>query len=241
MLNEALIDMALYVGCIIAMGLPAVALGAAFDVPSEVVRKLYHMVITFSIFPLVHFFDTWYLAVLALVLFATITYPILMVVENSSFYRRIAVEREDGEFKSSLIVVQLSIALLLFIAWGVLGAEWRYVAVVAVMAWGLGDAAAALVGKHWGRRRIEHPRIQGAKTVEGTLAMLVVAALAIFVTLIAYAGHPSYVSLIVALLVAPVCAVVELFSSGVTDTVTVPLSAALTTLPLLYLFSLVGG
>lgn len=241
MLVEAMRDMGLYLGCIILLGLPAVLLKSTFNVPSEVVRKLYHLVIVLSIFPLVQLFDAWYLAVLAVCLFAAITYPILMVVESTAFYKRIAVEREGGEFKSSLIVVQTSMALLLFIAWGVLGAEWRYVAVVAVMAWGLGDAAAALVGKRWGRRRIEHPRIEGAKTMEGTQAMFVTAALAIFLTLLLYANHSWPVSLTVAVLVAPVCAVVELFSRRGMDTLTVPLAAALTLLPLLHFFSVVGG
>ncbi len=153
-------------------------------------------------------------------------YPVLKLVEHSSFYKRIAVEREGGEFKSSLIIVQVSIATLIFIFWGLLGEEWRYIAVVAVMAWGFGDAAAALVGKAIGRRRIMHPRIEGAKTYEGTLAMFIVAGLAIFFSLLIYAGQPWYVSFIVALLVAPVCAAVELFSNRGMDTLTVPLSTA---------------
>ncbi len=108
------------------------------------------------------------------------------------------------------------------------------------MAWGFGDAAAALVGKSIGRRRILHPRIEGTKTYEGTLAMYVTAGLAIFFTLLIYAGQSWYVSLAVALLVAPVCAVVELFSSRGMDTLTVPLTAGFAILPLMSLFSFLG-
>ena len=235
--DNVLLDMVLYVATIAAIGLPAVLLKASFNLPAEVVRKMYHLVITLSIFPLVHLFSAWYLAVLAALLFALVVYPLLMLLENSPFYQRIATEREGGEFKNSLIIVQVSLGLLLFLVWG----EWRFVAVVAVLAWGFGDAAAALVGKYLGRCPIAHPRIAGTKTMEGTQAMFVTAGLAIFLTLLLYAHQPWPVSLVVALLVAPICAIVELFSNGVMDILTVPFSAALTLVPLLYLFSLVGG
>lgn len=240
MLQHDLIGLGLYLGYIIVIGLPTILLKLTLKVPSEVVRKMYHLVITLSIFPLVTLFSTWYMAVLAAVTFVLVTYPFLVLVENSSFYKRIAVEREGGEFRRSLIIVQVSIGLLIFVVWGLLGAEWRYVAVVAVMAWGLGDAAAALVGKHFGRRRIQHPLVEGAKTVEGTQAMFVTAGLAIFFTLLIYADQSWHVSLAVALLVAPVCAIVELFSQKGMDTFTVPLSAAFAILPLMHFFSFMG-
>ena len=233
-------SLGLYVGFLIVIGLPTVLLKVFFNVPFEVIRKMYHMVITLSIFPLVMCFRTWYMAVLAVALLALVIYPILMLVENSSGYRRIAVERTGGEFKRSLIIVQLSIALLIFVFWGLLGPEWKYVAVVAVMAWGFGDAAAALVGKKYGRRRIFHRWIEGMKTMEGTQAMFVTAGTAIFITLMIYGGQPWHVSLVVALLVAPVSAVVELFSNRGLDTLTVPISTGLAVLMCMSLFSLLG-
>ena len=240
MLLNDLIGLGLYIGFIIALGLPAILLKAFTKMPFELMRKIYHMVITLSIFPLVKYFSAWYMAVLAAFLLVLIAYPLLAVVEKSSFYKRIAVEREGGEFKSSLIIVQVSIALMIFVFWGLLGAQWKYVAVVAVLAWGFGDAAAALVGKNFGRRRILHPRIQGPKTMEGTEAMFVTAGLAIFFTFLIYAGQPWLVSLAVALLVAPVCAVVELFSNRGMDTLTVPISTGLAVLTLMSLFAFLG-
>jgi phytol kinase len=213
---------------------------ARCKLPFEVTRKLYHLVITLSIFPLVTVFRTWYAAVLAVFLFALVVYPILKQLERSGFYRRVAVERAGGEFKSSLIIAQASMALLLFLFWGLLGSDWKFIAAVAVMAWGFGDAAAALVGKAFGRRRIHHPRVGGAKTFEGTLAMYVTAGLAVFFTLLLYAGQPWLASLAVALLVAPVSAVVELFSKRGLDTLTVPVSTGLAVLTWLQLFAVLG-
>jgi dolichol kinase len=240
-LHNDLIGLGLYIAFLIVIGLPTVLLKVYFNVPFEVMRKMYHLVITLSIFPLVMLFSTWYVAVLAAFTLVLVMYPVLARVEHSSLYKRIAVEREGGEFKRSLIIVQVSIALMIFVFWGLLGTEWKYVAVVAVMAWGFGDAAAALVGKNFGRRRILHPRIEGTKTMEGTQAMYVTAGLAIFFTFLIYAGQPWHVSLAVALLVAPVCATVELFSNRGMDTLTVPISTGLAVLSLMSLLSFLGA
>lgn len=236
-MHSDLVGVGLYLGFIVALGFPAILLKMYCNVPFEVMRKLYHFVITLSIFPLVTVFSTWTTAVLAALTLILLAYPALALVNHTSTYKRIAVEREGGEFRRSLVIVQLSMALLIFIFWGLLGSEWKYVAVVAVMAWGFGDAAAAPVGKRFGRRRIRHPWIEGAKTVEGTQAMAITAGLAVFLTLLGYAGYPWDVSLTVALLVAPVCAVVELFSNQGMDTLTVPISAGLAVLSLMSLYA----
>ena len=98
----------------------------------------------------------------------------------------------------------------------------------------------ALVGKAFGRRRIVHPWVDGKKTIEGSLAMFVVAGMAIFFTLLIYAGQPLHISFAVAILVAPVCSTVELFSHRGLDTLTVPLSAALAILSSISFLSLLG-
>lgn len=237
MLQNDLIGFGLYMGGIIASLLPIMALKRAFKLSFEVVRKMYHLVMVLSFIPLMELFSSWYVAALAAIGFAVIVYPILALVENSSLFKRIAVEREEGEFKRSMIVSQVTYVLLISVFWGLLGPEWRYVAVVAVMAWGFGDAAAALVGKKYGRNRIIHPRIDGPKTMEGTEAMWITAGLAVFLTLLIYAGQPWLMSLAAALLVAPVCALVELFTQKGLDTLTVPVSASLALLSLLSLFS----
>jgi phytol kinase len=240
MLYSDLIGIGLYLGFIAALMVPTMLIKVLFHVSSEVMRKVYHLAFALSIYPLVTLFSTWYMAVLATLVFILIGYPALALLERTALFKRIAVEREGGEFKSSLVIAQLSMALLLCVFWGLLGSTWRFVAVVAVMAWGSGDAAAALVGTYLGRRQIEHPHVDGSKTMEGTHAMFVTASLAVFLTLLFYAGQPWRVSLAVGVLAAPVCAVVELFSRDGMDTVTVPISAGLAVVSLLWLISLPG-
>ncbi len=75
MLLNDLVGVGLYFGFIIAIGLPVILLKVYSNMPFEVIRKLYHLLITLSIFPLVKVFSTWYMAVLAVFLLALIAYP----------------------------------------------------------------------------------------------------------------------------------------------------------------------
>ena len=188
------------------------------------------------------FFDTWYMAIAAAFLLVILAYPVLILLERTPFYRRGFVDRtaRGGELRRQLLLVQLTFALLIFIFWGLLGRQWHYLIPVAVMAWGFGDAAAALVGKFWGKRHVLHRWIEGAKTWEGTGAMIAFAAGAVFLTMFFYWKQTWYVSLLVAVIVAPLCGFTELFSRRGTDTITVPLAAALAIMPLVYFFSRLG-
>jgi phytol kinase len=235
----ALILMAYYlVTCFV---LP-VMLKAWAGVPTEWARKFQHVAYSLSVFILLQLFSTWYIAIGAAFLLVLVAYPVLMLIENSHFYRKLLTDRTSrgGELRKQMIYVQITFAILIFIYWGVLGTQWQYIVAVAVMAWGFGDAAAALIGKSFGKRRVLHSLIEGAKTYEGTAAMILAAGLACFLTLLLYAGLPWYTSLLISLIIGPVCGIVELFSRRGTDTFTVPLSAAALIMPLAYLFSLAG-
>ncbi len=78
----------------------------------------------------------------------------------------------------------------------------------------LGDTAAALVGRRWGR----HPSIDN-RTVEGSLAFLAASAIAGVIT----PGIP----IVVGLMAAPLATLVEMFSRRVDDNLSVPLIVGL--------------
>jgi phytol kinase len=210
--------------------------------PTELVRKIQHVAYSLSIFLLLELFSAWYLAIAAAFSLVIIAYPVLIFIEKSAWYQKTFVDRsvKGGELRKQLIFVQLSFAVLIFVFWGLFGASWHYIVAVAVMAWGFGDAAAALIGKAFGRRRVLNFLMDGGKTYEGTGAMILFAGLAAFFTLLVYAGQPWHISLLISIIVAPVCGIVELFSRRGTDTLTVPLSAAFLMMPLIHLFSFLG-
>ncbi len=210
--------------------------------PREIVRKFHHIAYSLSIYPLLTLFSSWYVAIAAASLLIVIGYPALLILERTSWYQRSFIQRQgqNGELRRQLLWVQSSFALLIMLFWGVLGVRWQYIVAVSVTAWGFGDAAAALVGKHFGRRIVLPRLLKEPKTYEGTAAMAVVSAVALFLTLVLYANKPWHMSLVIALLVAPICALVELFSRWGLDTLTVPLSTALAILPLTLLFRVIG-
>ena len=212
------------------------------NTPKELTRKIQHVTYSLSIFLLLRLFSAWYMAVGSALLLVLVAYPVLMLIEKSSWYQKYLVDRSarGGELRKQLIYVQLSFAVLIFIYWGLLGFKWHYIAAVSVMAWGFGDAAAALVGKAFGRHRVLHYLVEGSKTYEGTGAMVLAAGAALFLTLLLYAGKPWYVSLLVSILVAPVCGIIELFSHKGIDTLTVPFSTAALIFPLVYFFTWLG-
>lgn len=89
--------------------------------------------------------------------------------------------------------------LLIAIFWGGFGAEHIYIAVGTIMAWGPGDAVAAIVEKRNGKHKLQGERIEGVKSVEGSIGMVIT----------------SFASL------------TELYTKGGWDTVTVPIVSAL--------------
>jgi phytol kinase len=227
---------------IFVVALPPVLLKLWTRTPREVVRKLHHIAYSLSIYPLLTLFSSWYMAIAAASLLIVIGYPALLILERTSWYQRSFIQRQGqkGELRRQLLWVQGSFALLIMLFWGVLGLRWQYIVAVSVTAWGLGDAAAALVGKAFGRPIVLPRLLKEPKTYEGTAAMAVVSAIALFLTLALYAQQPWQISLVISLVVAPVSALVELFSRWGLDTLTVPLSTALAILPLTLLFRVIG-
>lgn len=196
---------------------------------SEWMRKGHHMAHTTTPILYLYIYDSWQMAIATILILTVLFYVALSFLERYRFFTDNIAERRDGEFKRSLLVGDLSVALLIFIFWGVLGEDWQFVTVVGALVWGFGDAAAALVGKSIGRHKIDHQWVDRSKTVEGTSAMAIVSAIVIFGTLTFYVGMPWYQGLVVAIVVAPLSAIVELVSKKGSDTFTLPIASGLMT------------
>ena len=207
---------------------------------TELWRKMLHLIAVNFVFVLLNVFPTWDMAVIVVFSFMAVVYVILTLIEHLPQYSKVLAQRKEGEIKSSLILVFMMFIILTAVFWGYLGTSWRYVIMVAVLAWGYGDASAALVGKLYGRHYLEHRFIEGKKTIEGTLVMFAVAALTIFITITLFAGLSLQVCFLLAFGVAPVCAIVELFSRSGSDTITVPCSAAFATFVIMSVLMMLG-
>ena len=227
---------------LLALALVPLALRAWTRTPHEMVRKVQHVGFAASPLVLMALFDQWWAALVASTLLLALAYPGLWFIERRRFYRRWSTDRDPagGELRRQVLFAQATTTVLVGALWGGLGDAGRPLVAVAAVAWGFGDAAAALVGKAWGRHRVAHPAVDGKKTWEGTGAMIAVVAISVFAVLFAYGHHPWWVALIAALVAGPVAAGVELITHDGFDTVTVPCATAAVLAPWLWWSSAAG-
>lgn len=197
--------------------------------PREVFRKILHLILLGSIFVLTYGFETWWLSAIAALGFMAVAFPILFFAERIPGFSKLLIERKRGEIKRSMIVAFSMFAILIGLCWGFLGL--KFLVIASVLAWGLGDLAAALVGKKFGQYYIE-----GKKTLEGTLAMFGVSFVSVLVVLFAYGSLEWYGYVPIAALTAAGTSIVELYTKNGMDTLTCPFTAAAIMTPLVLLW-----
>ena len=187
--------------------------------PSFIFRKLLHIVAFTSFAVMLLTAESWQAAALTSVIIAVFIYPLLALLENKSWYARLFVQKSPGEVKRSLIMLFFMFAAVIAVACGAFGKP--HAAAAAILMWGEGDAAAALVGIPFGKHKVMLRPVNGRKSLEGSCAMLVVSFLTGFCLLRLYYGYSASLS---ALLGAAVGTGAELFSDSEWDTVTVPVA-----------------
>jgi len=147
--------------------------------------------------------------------------------ESFSFYKGLFVEKAKHEVIISFISLFGLMTVLLAVFWGGLGAEHKYIAIAAIMAWGPGDAVAAIVGKNCGKHKLQGKMIEGVKSVEGCVGMAVTSFICTAPVLMTMSPMPWYAALIFSAVIAPIAAITELFTKKGWDTITVPIASAL--------------
>lgn len=187
-------------------------------VPSFVFRKLLHIVAFTSFAVMMLSAKSWQPVALVSVLVAILLYPVLSLLESRDWYAKLFVEKRKGEAKMSLLLLFFMYAAVTVVAWGIF--KKPVSAVTAILMWGIGDAAAALVGIPFGRHKVKQG---GKKSWEGTAAMFVCSFLA-GTLLLCFLGMWTPRMLLPICLTAAVGAAVELMSPSILDTVTVPVA-----------------
>lgn len=194
-----------------------------FSDKSEVFRKLLHFGILFSVFVFLYAFEVWWHAVIACLVLSILLFPVLHFAERLKFYSVLLVQRKPNEVKWSMIQMFSAFGIVISISKGIFGSN--ALAVASLFVWGFGDAAAALIGKNFGRHKLRAKMIEGTKSIEGSVAMAVTAFLICAVVLLSKGSNPWYISIFAAASVGTVSSVVELYTRNGADTITVPLSA----------------
>lgn len=207
-------------------------------IPKEHFRKLLHFVLLGSLLVWLYAYRTWLQVALSAVAFAVLVYPILYLAERIRGYSEFVTERKHGELKKSLLLVFSMFSIVTFVGWGIF--DDKILSLVSIFAWGFGDAAAALIGKHFGKHPLQGKHIEGRKSVEGSAAMFIVSLCCVLPVLLFRGGIPVIASVATAIVVCAVSTVVELFSMRGNDTIFCPIAAMAALLPMLYLFGGIG-
>ncbi len=202
-----------------------------FSPPRELIRKGYHIFYSFSCIILIYYFDSWLTAVITISLFF-LTAAIVLFFEEKFFSRKIFDLDREGDYNFREIIWQIMLVLtmqiLLIIIFRPILAQPLH-AIVGLLIWGVGDAAAAIVGKKYGRINFPGLIMSKKKTLAGTLALMISAGLTViliaaFVEDFTLSG--SYL-LLYTFVMALTAGIVEGIAREGTDSLFMPLSTSL--------------
>ena len=191
-------------------------------IPSYVFRKLLH-VVAFTCFTIMMLAaECWQSAALTSVLIAVLVYPLLSLFEQENWYGKLFVEKSPGEIKRSLLMLFFMFAAVISVSWGLF--HNPHAAATSILMWGVGDAAAALVGIPFGKHKVNIGPMRGRKSWEGSCAMFLISTLVGLGVLWLHFGYSAEKSLLCALTMAAAGTVTEMISPSEWDTITVPVT-----------------
>ncbi len=195
-------------------------------VSAEISRKIIHIGVS----------NWWLLAMFTMehTLIAIIGPVSFIIINYISYRRHLFPAMEDDAPHDNLGTIYFPISLLILVLLCYSGPLSLTAGAAGILVMGYGDGAAALVGKHLGRKKISLGPFHTEKTVLGTATMLTVSYLvivlvAVYLPPLLSAGQAAAVSepWAWALFVAAAAALIELFTPRGLDNITVPIAAAL--------------
>jgi dolichol kinase len=165
--------------------------------------------------------ETWTHSALITIASIPFIYPVLFLLSKIPGLTRTFNARKKGEYGISFVVLAVTYTTVIALCWGLCGE--RLLAVASFLAWGPGDAAAALIGKKIGNHRIGKGKV---KSLEGSAAMLTLSLICVFTVLMIDGGFSIPVTVLVSIITAIVTTIVEFYVLNGFDTFFCPASAA---------------
>ncbi|WP_051656432.1 diacylglycerol/polyprenol kinase family protein [Butyrivibrio sp. AE3004] len=194
--------------------------------PKELFRKLFHFVAFSSVIVMIYAAQEWTAAAIIPIVVILMMYPGMLISSKNEKFTALMSERRPGELKSSLLQLFGTMSLIIILSWGIIGR--KELAVAAILMWGFGDAAAALIGKRFGKHKVlRFKRVDHKKSWEGTAAMSFIAFIFGIASLLIVGNVPLEICIPAVMVAAPLAAITELVTKNGYDTVTVPVVSTL--------------
>ena len=199
-----------------------------------VYRKILHIASILTVFSFILSSHTWWIVVLDILTILLLINITLIIIERFKFYKLLFVDKSHHEILRMINAYYLIMTLLVLLFYGLRGEEYKYLVIVSILSWGLGDALAALIGIRLGKNNLNLPFVDKSKTIEGSVSMLVTSFVTCLVTLIIFMNLPTWKMVIAPLLVAISITYIEAISKEGVDNIFCPLIASI----ILFVFSL---
>ena len=204
-------------------------------IPDFIFRKILHTVAISTIAILIVVPTHWWVAEIVMGICGIGIIVILLIFEHIEFYKKLFIEKSKHEVLISFIVFFIVVLSLIAFFWGHRGDAHKYYVIIALLSWGLGDAAASIFGHLIGKHEISGKLVEGTKSIEGTIACFIFSFLISFILLLTLMHFVWWVALLESIVIGIVVSLSELFTRKGMDNVTCPISAAI----ILFLFSLI--
>nr|WP_297706404.1 phosphatidate cytidylyltransferase [uncultured Butyrivibrio sp.] len=186
----------------------------------ELLRKSFHILVTAFMIAWFYFYDDWKKIVLTVFAVMVLLYPLLYLASYIPGVSQFVNARKKGEYSKSFAAVMIMYIIVATVCWGFLGQ--RHLGIACILAWGPGDAAAALIGQRFGKHKIGRRK---RKSLEGSLAMFVFSFISVLVVLFIYGRYGVVATVIVALMTALASTITELLVENGFDTFYCPVAA----------------
>jgi dolichol kinase len=198
-------------------------------IPKYIFRKLLHILAFTIVSLMIGLSASWKpVCVISAVIIITL-FPLLKWFSRKSYFPDFFAEKEPGEVLMSFVMLFVMLSIICAIGWGAFGR--KDLSIASILIWGVGDAAAALVGIPFGRHKANISLklggrtiklTDGRKSVEGSAANAIFAAAAGLGVLMLL-GLPMAEALAFALFGGLASALTELLSPSEYDTISVPI------------------
>ncbi len=234
-LNDFINTLWKFTAYIAIFAISLIVLRYTINIKDYIFRKMLHVVAVTSIFPLIFVAEKWTSSLLVDIIFLAVVFIVLKAVENMAFFDGLFVQKKPHEVIKSFVGLFGMFGFFIIVCWGMMGSQSKFLAVTSVMAWGPGDAMAAIIGINFGRNHLSGRFIEGTKSVEGTLAMAFTSFISVLFSMMVLTQFNMLKIVFYSVIISVVSAFTELYTKGGWDTVSVPVAALLVQIILIYI------